>query len=73
MQGCIAAGVINPVKILTDYNLVDFLTKALAWKELHYHGGVFYARWELGSNTDIQSVKLKQVRVNGKRKRGRKG
>ena len=66
MRECSAAGIINPVKIKTEHNVSDFLTKSLAWKELHYHSGVFYGRWEMGKELDMQTVKLRRTR---KRKR----
>ena len=52
MRECVAAGIINPVKVHTDYNVADFLTKSLAWKELHYHSGSFFSRWTTGTEVD---------------------
>ena len=56
---CVAVGIVNPIKIGTKKNIADFLTKALAWKELHYHAGVFFGRWDLGDEVDMMKVKLR--------------
>ena len=59
---CVAAEIINPVKVDTTVNVSDFLTKSLDWKSLHYHSGSFFGRWELGKEVDrgtSSSAKLK--------------
>ena len=58
IRECVAASIIQPVKVLTNYNIADAFTKALAWKEFHYHSGVFYGRWLPGAGIDMNSVKL---------------
>ena len=41
MRECVAAGNNNPVKILTDNNISDFLMKLLEWSPHHYQAGAF--------------------------------
>ena len=36
MWECIAAGIVNPVKVATKINLSDFLMKGTAWKTDHF-------------------------------------
>ena len=59
MRECVAAGIINPCKVDTKYNTSDFLTKSLTWKEIHYHSGTFFGRWEHGKIVDMAMVTLK--------------
>ena len=40
IREAVAAGIINPIKVGTEVNVADFLTKSLASKEHHYHSGV---------------------------------
>ena len=59
IRECVAAGIICPVKVDTKINIADFLTKSLAWKELHYHAGTFYGRWEHGSSVNMSTTSLR--------------
>ena len=58
MRECVAAGIINPVRILTDHNISDFLTKLLEWGPHHYHAGAFFGRWKVGSGVNMMTVRL---------------
>jgi hypothetical protein len=58
MRECVAAGIINPVKILTDHNISNFLTKLLEWSPHHSHAGAFFGRWKVGSGADKTAVRL---------------
>ena len=58
MQECVAAGIVNPIKVDTRHNIANFLTKSLAWKKLHYHAGAFFGRWDHGTEVDMTKVKL---------------
>ncbi len=58
MRECVATGIINPVKILTDHNISDFLTELLEWSPHHYHAGAFFSRWKVGSGVDMTAVQL---------------
>ena len=40
MQECVAARIVNPVKMGTKINLSDFLTKGTAWKTQHFLTGI---------------------------------
>ena len=44
MRECVIAGIINPVKILMDHNISDFLMKLLEWGPHHYHAGAFFSQ-----------------------------
>ena len=55
---CVAAGIINPVKILMDHNISNFLTKLLEWGPHHCHAGAFCGRWKVGSGVDMTTVRL---------------
>ena len=66
IRKAVAAGLINPIKVGTGVNVADFLTKSLAWKEHHYHSGVFFGRWEFGSEQKMLNVKLRTLSVKGK-------
>ena len=43
-----ASGIINPIKIHTDYNISDFLTKATEWGTHHYDTGESLVDGRLG-------------------------
>ena len=58
LRECVAAGIINPIKIHTDHNISDFLTKVTDWGTHHYHTGAFFGRWLVGAEVDITTVKL---------------
>jgi hypothetical protein len=67
IREAVAAGIINPIKVGTEVNVADFLTKSLAWKEHHYHSGVFFGRWDFGKEQNMLNVKLRTLTVKGKR------
>ena len=55
----VAAGIVNPVKVDTLYNIADFLTKSLEWKAHHRHTGAFFAGgWNLGEAADMSKASL---------------
>ena len=58
MRECVAAGMINPIKIHTDHNIRDFLMKTTDWGTHHYHTGAFFGQWLVGAEVDILMVKL---------------
>jgi hypothetical protein len=63
----VVSGIINPINVGTEVNVAEFLTKALAWKEHHYHSGVFFSKWGFGSEQNMSNVKLRTLSVKGKR------
>ena len=67
IREAVAVGIITPIKVGTEVNVADFLTKALAWKEHHYHSGVFFSKWGFGSEQNMSNMKLRTLSVKGKR------
>ena len=51
LRECVAAGTVNPIKVDTRHNIADFLTKSLAWKELHYLPGPSLAGGTMGQRS----------------------
>ena len=58
MQECVAAKIVNPVKVGIEMNLSDVLTKGTAWKTHQFLTGVFFGWWKVGDGVDMMAVKL---------------
>ena len=58
MQECVAAGIVNPVKVGTELNLSDFLTMGTAWKTHHFLAGMFFGWWMVEDGVNMTSIKL---------------
>ena len=58
MREYVTAGTINPIKVLTDHIISDFLAKALEWGPHHHHTGCFFGRWQVVSQVNMSTVQL---------------
>ena len=57
MWVCVAAKIVNPVKVGTERNLSDVLTNGTAWKTHHFLTGIFFGWWKVGDRVKMTAVK----------------
>ncbi len=61
MHECVASRVTNPVKIDTNYNLANFLTKGLGWESHNFHTRTFCGKWSPLDDLDMKQIKLWRI------------